>query len=80
LFIITVILLFLLKEWSRWLPPIPVKSPSPEKTTIFLSGCAFFKPSAIGSARPWIALIESYFKYPDERAVQPIPESKDVLE
>ena len=50
--IIAVMPMFLLAACMRWLPPIPMLSPSPITTTTFRSGLDAFKAVAKASALP----------------------------
>ena len=45
--------------WMKWLPPMAVRSPSPENTVTVSSGFASFSPVANGKARPCVVWNES---------------------
>ena len=47
--------------WIRWLPPMPERSPSPEKTVTSSSGRPSLRPVAKGMARPWVVWKASSF-------------------
>jgi len=40
--------------WMKWLPPMPIRSPSPEITATVSSGRPSLRPVAKGSARPCV--------------------------